>query len=143
MPTPQENHDLAGCIACGYDNGCGLGLRFRFEADYAVAETTCDAAWVSWNGIIHGGVLATLMDEAVGWAVAKGGWTGLTARLSVKLLRPVGPGQRLVVRGRVEHWRRGFVEAHAELTTPDGTRVASARSLVFITRDLPQVRIMP
>lgn len=143
MPTPQENHDLAGCWACGRQNHTGMGLSFRFEDGRAVAETVCQPGWVSWNGIIHGGILAAMMDEATGWAVAAQGWTGLTARLSVRLLQPVVPGQRLVVRGWVERLRRRFAQAAAELVTPGGTRVAAARSLMFVTRDLPEVKIIP
>jgi len=144
MPTPRENHDLTGCIACGSANPSGIGLRFRLdEAGRAVADTVCQAGWVSWKGIVHGGVLAMLMDEAAGWAVAGRGWTGLTARLSIRLARPVVPGQRLIVRAWVERLRKRFAQVAAELLTPGGTRVAGAQLLMFVTGDLPEKGIIP
>ncbi|HXX38556.1 MAG TPA: PaaI family thioesterase [bacterium] len=87
------------------------------------------ASWVSWHGIVHGGILAAMMDEAMGWAVAQNGWTGLTARLTVDLYLPVTPGQRLITR------------TAADLRTPDGTLVARARAHVLLTRDLPHVAV--
>lgn len=141
-PTPAENHDLAGCFACGTDNPNGIRLRFRFEDGRAVAETTCRPGWVSWNGLIHGGILTTMMDEAMGWAVAPDGFTGLTARLSTRLLLPLVPGQPLVVRAWVERWRRRVARTAAELVTPGGTPVATAEALMFVGHELPQARLL-
>ena len=95
------------------------------------------ASWVSWHGIVHGGILAAMMDEAMGWAVAQNGWTGLTVDLHLL----VTPGQRLIVRGWVERWQRLMTRTAADLRTPDGTLVARARAHVLLTRDLPHVAV--
>lgn len=108
-----------------------------------MAETVCRPTWISWRGIVHGGLLATMMDEAMGWAVAERGWTGLTARLTVDIRLPVAPGQRLTVRGWVERWRRRIARTAAELRTPGGTVVARARALMLLTQDLPPVVVRP
>lgn len=139
MSTPAENHDLDRCLACGTGNPQGFRLRFHPDDTGVTAETVCRAEWVSWRGLIHGGVLSTLMDEAMGWAVAQDGWTGLTGRLSVRLLRPVAPGQRLVVHAWVASYRRHVAKACAELLTPGGIRVAGADALMVLTPDLPEV----
>ncbi len=141
MATPRENHELAQCFACGPANPRGLMLRFITEAGTAVAETRCCASWVSWRGIIHGGILAAMMDEAMGYAVATHGWTGLTARLTVDLHLPVAPGQHLTVRAWVERWRRRLARTAAELVTPNGTVVARARAHVLLVQELPSVEL--
>lgn len=142
MPTPEENHELVGCFACGTGNASGLHLRFRFQEGGVVAETVRRPEWLSWRGMIHGGILAAAMDEAMGWAVAADGWTGLTGRISARLLRPVAPGQRLRVRGWVLSYRQRVARTAAEMVTPGGTRVAQAEALTMLTRDLPAVPLL-
>lgn len=139
MPSPAENHDLSGCFACGHRNPSGLALRFRWENGTAVAETLSRPSWVGWRGMVHGGILATILDEAMGWAVAERGWTGLTARITVHLRLPVAPGQQLTVRGWVERWRRRIARTAADLRTPEGTLVASAEALMLLTEELPSL----
>jgi len=142
VPTPTENHDLDHCLACGTSNPQGLHLFFRPDETGVTAETVCREEWVSWRGLIHGGLLSTMMDEAMGWAVGRDGWTGLTGRLSVRLLRPVAPGQPLVVHAWVVSSRRHVAKTCAELLTPGGLRVAAAEALMVLTKDLPRVAKM-
>jgi acyl-coenzyme A thioesterase PaaI-like protein len=139
MPSPAENHDLSGCFACGHRNPSGLALRFRWENGTAVAETLCRPSWVGWRGMVHGGILAAILDEAMGWAVAERGRTGLTVRITVHLRLPVVPGQQLTVRGWVERWRRRIARTAADLRTPKGTLVASAEALMLLTEELPSL----
>ncbi len=138
MATPSEHHDLSGCFACGSDSERGLRLQFRADGEGVLAETDTDRSWVGWQGIVHGGLIATLMDEAVGWAVAAIGKTGLTARLSVRYLAPIAPFQHLIVRARVlSHDRRGARTA-ASVELPGGRKVATAEAMMLFVHDLPQ-----
>ncbi len=137
MPTPAQNHDLAGCFACGTDNPDGIGLRFRAEDGGVAADTVAEAGWVSWRGIIHGGLLITMMDEAMGWAVAAGGHTGLPGRLSARLHVPVVPGTALRVRGWVKEWRRRLAHTAAEIRDADGTLLAECEGTLVVSDTLP------
>ncbi|MDA8343866.1 MAG: PaaI family thioesterase [Thermaerobacter sp.] len=138
MPTPSENHDLAGCFACGTDSSRGMHLQFRADGEGVMAETQTDSSWVGWQGLVHGGLLATLMDEAVGWAVAAIGKTGLTARLSVRYLLPVAPFQRLIVRAWVQSSDRRGARTGASIELPTGRKVATAEALMLFVKDLPR-----
>jgi acyl-coenzyme A thioesterase PaaI-like protein len=138
MPTPAENHDLTGCFACGTANPEGIGLRFRLlEGGGVAAEVVTSPAWVSWRGLTHGGLLITMMDEAMGWAVAAGGHTGLTGRLEARLHAPVAPGTRLHVRGWVREWKKRLAYAAAEIRDDGGRLLAASEATLAIAETLP------
>lgn len=137
MPTPVENHDLEGFFACGHANPSGMHLVFEGGAGEVRAETRIDPAWPSWRGLAHGGLIATMMDEALGWAVASIGHTALTARLEVRYLLPVRPGQRLQVLARVLRRDRRLAHAEAEVRLPDGRPIASAHATMVFADTLP------
>lgn len=137
MPKPEENHDLTGCFACGTANAEGLGMRFRLEEPGVVADLVAAPSWVSWRGIVHGGLLITMMDEAMGWAVAAGGRTGLTGRLQARLVAPVGPGTPIRIRGWVREWRGRLAYTAAEIRSQAGALLASAEGALVLTDDLP------
>jgi uncharacterized protein (TIGR00369 family) len=137
MPSPAENHDLRGCFACGTENAEGIGLRFRAEEGAVSADTVAEPGWVSWRGIVHGGLLITMMDEAMGWAVAAGGHTGLTGRLSARLHAPVVPGTALRVRGWVKRWHRRLAYAAAEIRDAHGRLLAECEATLAISDTLP------
>lgn len=138
MATPSENHDLEGCFACGSDNPGGMHLRFKTLAPGEV-EAACrlDPAWTSWRGLAHGGLLATMMDESLGWAVSTLGRTALTARLEVRYLVAVQPGAELVVAAKVLRHDRRLAEVEAEVRLPGGRKVATARAMMFYADTLP------
>ncbi len=138
MPTPAENHDLMGCFACGSDNPAGMHLSFDMLAPGEVeARCRLDAAWTGWRGLAHGGLLAIMMDEALGWAVATIGRTALTARIEVRYLVPVRPGADLVVAAKVLRRDRRIADVQAEVRLPGGRMVASSRATMVYADDLP------
>ncbi len=138
MPTPAENHDLEGCFACGRDNPAGMHLDFQVIGPGKV-ESPCrlDPAWTGWKGLAHGGLLATMMDEALGWAVASLGRTALTARLEVRYIVPVRPGADLVVTAHVLRYDRRLAEVAAAVRLPGGPDVATAHATMIYADNLP------
>lgn len=88
------------CFACGTLNVHGLGLVLHVGSRRAWTETVLRPEFEGWEGIAHGGVLCTVLDEVMAWAlVAEDNW-GLTARMSVDFKRPA----RIGVAIRAEGW---------------------------------------
>ncbi len=139
MPTPEENHDLEGCFACGSHNPDGMHLSFQvLEPGRVEGGCQLDPAWTGWKGLAHGGLLATMMDEALGWAVASLGRTALTARLEVRYIVPVRPGAELVVTADVRRHDRRMAEVDAAVRLPGGTAVATAHATMIYADNLPK-----
>ena len=104
------------CFACGSDNPAGLHLSFsRAPEGGSRAEYTTRPEHIGWQGIIHGGIVFTLLDEAVAWALALEGLRGVTARADARFRAPVRVGMDVVVTGRIVERSRRLVKARAEL----------------------------
>ncbi len=109
------------CFACGAENEHGLQLRFRIEEDGCLAaEWRPGVGFQGFEGIVHGGVVATVLDEAMSKAVASRHWRGLTCELRVRLRRSVRAGASLTVRGWVTGKRKRKILAEASLGSGSG-----------------------
>lgn len=86
------------CFACGEAVPGGLGLQFRVGCDGGVAaDWTCPAFYQSYDGILHGGLIATLLDCAMVQALFAHGVVARTAELRVRYHHPVHTGERVTV----------------------------------------------
>jgi acyl-coenzyme A thioesterase PaaI-like protein len=115
------------CIVCGSANPRGLQLNFKEQqAGTICAEWTTTDDWESFQGTIHGGIIATVLDEAMSKAVIAREWEALTVDMRVRFRVRVSPGQRLRVCGWVIDRQRRKILAEAVLTTVTGTECAHA-----------------
>ena len=57
------------CFACGTLNTNGLGLDLHVERGRSWVELTYEERFQGWDGIAHGGILATILDEVMAWAL--------------------------------------------------------------------------
>ena len=117
------------CFGCGTENPRGLGMRFRIEGGRAVAEFTPPEHLQGFPGYVHGGGVATMLDEAMGWAVYGRGVWAMTAKLTLRFRRSVPLGQPLTVAGWVTRDRGRFLEVRAELRSQAGSLLAEAGGL--------------
>jgi acyl-coenzyme A thioesterase PaaI-like protein len=124
----QDNHR---CFVCGKHNPDGLHLEFEPEGVSGVRTTyVIPERFQGFAGIAHGGILATILDECMVNTVWLRGSTAVTARLEVRLRRPVSVGERVTFRAEVvRESSRGFeVTSHA--TLDDGTAIADGKALL-------------
>jgi acyl-coenzyme A thioesterase PaaI-like protein len=94
------------CFACGELNEHGLQLRMHLDERGSWTEIALPERFEGWQAIAHGGILATLADEAMAWALFTDDQVGLTARLSLDFRRPAATGRRLRVEGWITARRR-------------------------------------
>jgi len=126
------------CFVCGSENPVGLHVPFTPAPDgTARAEYTARAEHVGWPDRIHGGIMFTLMDEALAWALCYMGLRGVTARAETRFREPVRVGERLVVTARVLKRERRIVRARAELrvvaSDGEGPLVAELDATMFVS----------
>lgn len=107
-------------------------MRFEPTEEGSVCEFVVPDRYQSWQGMVHGGMVALMLDEAVGWAGWHAGHPGLTGRLEVRYRQPLRLGDRVRVVGRVDRVRRTLVYATASIDrTADGSRVAEATATLM------------
>jgi uncharacterized protein (TIGR00369 family) len=120
------------CFGCGEQNEDGLRMRFAPTEEGSVCEFEVPDRYQSWQGMVHGGVVALMLDEAVGWAGWHAGRPGLTGRLEVRYRRPLRLGERVRVVGRVDRVRRTLVYASATIDgLGDRSRIAEATATLM------------
>jgi uncharacterized protein (TIGR00369 family) len=123
IPLPYTRN----CFVCGAHNTHGLHLRFRRVGDEVHAEFTPRAQHAGFRDIVHGGILSTVLDEAMFWAAAtvKKRFC-LAVELNVRFVSKVTVGQKLLCVARLTADRRRVWESEAELRDNAGTVYAHA-----------------
>ena len=127
------------CVVCGTQNPKGLHIEFVHDSDGVRANWTPSEGWESFPGIIHGGVITAVLDEAMSKAIIARDWQALTAELRVRFHGRVSPGDTLQVRGWTKDRRKRRIRAEAVLTTEKGQELAHAWA-TFLTTPEPGAR---
>lgn len=128
-----EIQDDSRCFVCGMDNLEGLRIVWRIEEKTTTAEFVPDAKYQGWQGIVHGGILATLLDEAMARLAGVLFGKAVTAEMTVRYLLPVPVGQLLWIKGEVLKESRKILEMRSELRalSPEGTLMAHATGKIM------------
>src|ERR1700680_1248391 len=123
------------CFRCGPRNDEELRLVFVPGPDGSSVEFEVPDRYQSWAGMAHGGIVALLLDEAVGWAAWHAGHPGVTGRLQVSFRRPLKLGEPGRVVGKGENVRRTLVHCTAVVENRnDGSRIADATDTVMAVK---------
>ena len=115
------------CFACGRDNPIGMRLRIELAEGTARTEWTAGEDYVGWSDKLHGGIIATLLDEVMAWAPSSYDSWAVTAEMTVRFRSPAMPGERLEAIGRVAERRRRIYDVRGEVRGADGRLVAEGR----------------
>ena len=130
--TLPKNH----CFACGQDNPDGMHLKFFFDEGHhrAWSKFKLPRKYQGPPGHAHGGIIATILDEAMGKVNKIRSVVALTSTMAIEYLKPVPLGKTLLVEGteqQVED-RRHF--NLAEIRNETGEVLARSQG-VFIAVD--------
>ncbi len=139
MKQPNSND----CFVCGLKNENGLQLEFyETEPGQVVVEYTVPEHFQGYDGIVHGGIVATLVDEVLG-RVHMGTDPEkprfmYTAKMTIKYRKPVPTGQPIKIVGQAEKSKRRTATSNAKVYGPDGDVLVEAEALLF---DLPSEKL--
>ena len=118
------------CFACGTLNATGLGLVLHLEPERSWTELALDRRCEGWEGIAHGGIVSTILDEVMAWSLVAGDNWGVTARLAVDFRRPVPIDSPIRADGWVTRSRRRVVDTSARLIeVGSGIELATAAGI--------------
>jgi acyl-coenzyme A thioesterase PaaI-like protein len=114
------------CFGCGSLNPQGLHLDFQVEEGRVTATFTPEKEHQGFPGQMHGGLVVTLLDEAMGWCTLGQKIWGVTAKMNVRFREPVPLYQPVTVSSAVEKDRRRWVVVRAEIRSAEGDILAEA-----------------
>jgi len=118
------------CFVCGPDNP--LGLKIPFKVDRAGKKIWCEFVpgpeYQGFQGITHGGIITTLLDEAMVKLAFELGISAVTAWIEVRFIAPLFSGEKIGVQANIEKDGKKLIEAVAEAATMDGKTIARAKA---------------
>ena len=127
VPDGERIHHFDECFVSGRHNPLGIGAAPRRDGDEVVAEVTLGAAFEGAPGRSHGGIVAAVFDDVLGYLLTVHGIPAFTGELNVRYLAPTPMGAPLVFRSRLvaRDGRRIHCEAEA---THDDQRIATSEA---------------
>jgi uncharacterized protein (TIGR00369 family) len=131
---PTFEFEPHNCFACGELNEHGLKLQLHLEERRSWTEFVLEDRFEGWAGVTHGGIIATVLDEVMAWAlVAEDNW-GVTARMTLEFKRPVPIGTRVRAEGWIVRSRRRLVDTAGQVVDGEGNVLATAEA-VYVAAD--------
>lgn len=135
IPLPKKQVD-SKCFGCGPGNDFGLKMEF-----YTNKERNSVYSWLAvpnhmcgWGNLVHGGIVTTILDEAMGWAaVTILQKFFLTKTLTTNFYQPIFAGQEIFVTGDVLETRNNRkAEVQAAVYDSNGKLSARATSIISV-----------
>jgi acyl-coenzyme A thioesterase PaaI-like protein len=134
-PTPLADNY---CFVCGKENPLGLKIKVKYLDEEMAAETelSLPKEYQGWAEVIHGGLLATLLDEMMAHAVWRFAGPGITLGMEVRFHAPLKPGELFRVKGVLKTSNGSRRQAEAEIVRlSDHRRIASGTSRFLLLKE--------
>jgi uncharacterized protein (TIGR00369 family) len=121
------------CFVCGENNLGGLQLKFEIDKEHQTLKTTfvANPTLQGWDGLVHGGIISTLLDEAMAKLSYELGYNTVTASLEIRFKKPAPILEPLLVYGEISEVNKRLVKAKARVTKEDGTILAEGKSTLM------------
>jgi uncharacterized protein (TIGR00369 family) len=131
--TMKDFNDDQRCFVCGKENPAGLKIEFRENPinKEMEAEVIFPHHLQGWQDFVHGGLLATVLDESMIKAAAAAGSKCVTAEMTVKYKKPASTGRTYLVHGKVLAARGRIVTAECRICDASGQIFAQATGKLF------------
>jgi acyl-coenzyme A thioesterase PaaI-like protein len=132
MPTFDDY-----CFACGSQNPRGLNMQVHYREEIRGAESllALPREYQGWQEVIHGGILATLLDEIMMHAVWHFAGPGVTLGLEVQYRQPLAPGELVLVRGKLTETKGRRLKAQGEIIRQEDSRLIANSQGRFLLLD--------
>jgi uncharacterized protein (TIGR00369 family) len=135
------------CFGCGSENYSGLHMTFETNGERIRTKITVSPQFRGWSKLVHGGVISTILDEAMSWAaIFLLKRFILTKQMTIQFHRPVYIGSPLDVIGYIKEKsgeRKATVEA--KLFNDQGKLCASSEGefVLYTKEQFTKLKIMP
>jgi uncharacterized protein (TIGR00369 family) len=118
------------CFVCGENNPNGLRLSFEIDRERQTLKSTFIASptYQGWEGIVHGGIISTLLDEATAKLIYELGYQAVTASLEIRFKKPAPILEPLSIYGEITEVSKRLIRAKAHVAKKDGTILATGIS---------------
>jgi len=123
--TLEDDHY---CFVCGEENPSGLHLKFTLLDDKVVSEFVLQKIFQGYKDIVHGGIISSILDEAMVKAARMQGKHAITAEITIRFKNPLMAGEKAVVEAYILRTNKKIIETAAIIKKSDNTPVAEAHA---------------
>ncbi|NLO44069.1 MAG: PaaI family thioesterase [Candidatus Cloacimonetes bacterium] len=128
------NKEYQKCFVCGKENPIGLKVDFTLdESGIAQAKLIIASDYEGYPGVVHGGIISTLLDEAMAKAVFALGKAAFTANMNLKYRRQLPSNTPIILEGKIVQDRGRMIKTQATIFDKDGV-FAEAEALFVLPR---------
>ena len=129
----KDFYDDQHCFVCGKKNLAGLKIEFREnqQNQEVEAEVVFPPHLQGWQDTVHGGLLATVLDEIMIKAAAAANIKCVTAEINVKYKKPAFTGKIYQAYGKMLTARSRIITAESRLCDATGQIYAQATGKLF------------
>jgi uncharacterized protein (TIGR00369 family) len=128
-----EFTDDGYCFVCGPKNSIGMKLVFSFDGKTMSTVYTPPKEHQGYKNIVHGGLIATLLDEVMVKLAIELGQLAVTAQMDVRLKKAARVGEKIIVSAEIVKDSRKILEAYAQAVTEDNVIIADAKGKLIKT----------
>ena len=125
----EDNHK---CFVCGKKNPDGLKINFKVSDNKIQAEFIPHSSLQGYANIVHGGIISTLLDEAMGKLAFELGINCLTAEINVRFKNPAYTGRKYLLIGEILKKSHKIVFAKAKILYESDLLIAEATGKLMI-----------
>lgn len=115
------------CFVCGPKNPIGLKLKFHFNGKTIKTEFISKKEHQGYLNIVHGGIISTLLDEAMVKLALAMDIPVVTAQMEIRLKKPLRVGEKIIVEAEILHNTKKLLEAYAKAVTMNNVLIADAK----------------
>lgn len=115
------------CFVCGPKNPVGLKLDFHFDGKTMKTRFIPRKEHQGYMNVVHGGIVATLLDEIMVKLAIELGMPAVTARMDIRLKKAIKVGEAITVEAEITMDKRRLLEVYAKAVTDDGAIAADAK----------------
>lgn len=121
------------CFACGKENPIGFQLEIIETENGVQTEFIPKREYEGYQDIVHGGIVATLLDEVMVWACRKKGYEAITAELTVRYKKPILINQKYSAFGKIKKVHHRLIIGESEILDEANNLIAYAQAKMYIT----------
>jgi acyl-coenzyme A thioesterase PaaI-like protein len=126
--------DEKKCFVCGCENSIGLKLDIKSDKSLkkAWAVTKIDRKFCGWEGIVHGGIISTVLDEIMAYAAFTVYKSGVTGEITVRFRKPIPVESEILIEGFVESVKGRVCYAKGTITMNGEVMAESTGKMVMV-----------
>ena len=133
-----ETKDYPYCYGCGDANPIGLRLSHRLEQQRLVTEFVPLDEHQGWPGMVHGGILATLLYEVMENLPFLGGTATMMKSMDIRFRRPAKTGPPVVAEAWLVEESGRQLNVSATLTSDKGELIAEGSAVLVVLSERRQ-----